>query len=178
MTVVREAIDRFLSAHEPYPALVIDRYHELISANDALGLVLDGVAPELLVPPVNGLRVALHPRGMAARTLNLPQWSAHLLARLRRETLLTGDPRLAELYDELATYPGVSTLPAVSPPEILVPLRLRDTDGGAELAFFGTVTTFGSATDVELSELAIEAFYPANAATAMRLLREIGAGEL
>jgi transcriptional regulator with XRE-family HTH domain len=178
MASVRRALDRFLRAHEPYPALVVDRYHELIAANDALDLLLVGVAPQLLQPPVNGMRVALHPDGMASRTLNLGEWSAHLLHRVRRESQLTGDPRLAELYDELASYPGVQVKAPeaeLQPAEILLPLRLLDVDGSSELAFFSTLSTFGTAADITLSELAIEAFYPANAYTANRLLREIAA---
>src|SRR5437763_3104200 len=109
MASVREAIERFLRAHEPYPAVVIDRYHNLVSANDALDLLLVGVAPDLLEPPANALRIALHPRGMAPRTLNLAEWSAHLLHRLRREAQITGDEQLGTLYDELAGYPGVES---------------------------------------------------------------------
>jgi transcriptional regulator with XRE-family HTH domain len=176
METVRQALDRFLRAHEPYPAIVIDRYHDLIASNDALDLLLDGVAPELLQPPANALRIALHPDGMAPRTVNLAEWSAHLLQRLRREAQITGDPQLERLHDELAAYPGVETS---APPaelqshDIVLPLRLRDRDGEGELAFFSTLSTFGTAVDITLAELAIEAFYPANADTAMRLLHEI-----
>ena len=177
MDNVRQAIDRFLRAHEPYPAVVVDRYHNLLAGNDALDLLLAGVAPELLEPPANGMRVALHPQGMAPRTLNLPEWSAHLLQRVRREAQVTGDPQLAGLYDELSGYPGVQVAPAraeLDPADIVLPLRLLDTDGESELAFFSTLSTFGTAADITLSELAIEAFYPANAHTAMRLMREVG----
>lgn len=177
MAPVREAIDRFLRAHEPYPAVVVDRHHNLVAGNDALDLLLEGVAPELLEPPANGMRIALHPQGMAPRTLNLPEWSSHLLQRVRRQAHITGDAELAALYDELAAYPGVHIEPQaaeVRPADIVLPLRLRDSQGGGELAFFSTLSTFGTAADITLSELAIEAFYPANAHTAMRLLRDIG----
>ena len=176
MAPIRQALDRFLRAHEPYPAVVVDRYHNLVAANDALDLLLAGVAPELLEPPANGMRIALHPRGMAPRTLNLGEWSAHLLHRVRREAQITGDPKLAGLYDELAEYPGVQVAhpsAEVQPAEILLPLKLLDTDGATELEFFSTLSTFGTAADITLSELAIEAFYPANARTAIRLLHEI-----
>jgi transcriptional regulator with XRE-family HTH domain len=176
MSAVRQALDRFLRAHEPYPAVVVDRQHNLVAANDALELILDGVASELLEPPANALRIALHPRGMAPRTLNLAEWSGHLLRRLRREAQVTGDARLQELHEELAGYPGVHVSAEhadVQPSDIVLPLRLRDVDGAGELAFFSTLSTFGTAADITLSELAIEAFYPANARTAMRLLREI-----
>lgn len=175
MAPVNQALDRFLRAHEPYPAVILDRRHNLLSANDAVTVLTDGVAPELLTPPANALRVTLHPRGMAPRILNLEEWSAHLLHRLRREAAITGDAELERLHDELAGYPGVS----VDAPhdtgaghEIVLPLRMRA--GERELAFFSTVSTFGTAVDITLDELMIEAFYPANAATATYLLQGIG----
>ncbi|MBV9804026.1 MAG: transcriptional regulator, partial [Solirubrobacterales bacterium] len=176
MAPVHQALDRFLRAHEPYPALVIDRHHNLVSANDALGPLVEGVAPELLAPPANALRVALHPDGMAPRTLNLGEWSAHLLHGLRREAAITADPELGRLHDELAGYPGVCLEPSRdegSAGDIVVPLRLRVAE--RELAFFSTISTFGSPVDITLDELMIEAFYPANAATATYLLEGIGA---
>lgn len=180
MDSVRQAIDRFLRAHEPYPALVVDRHHNLLEANDALTLLIQGVAPELLEPPANSLRVALHPRGMAPRTLNLAEWSAQLLARLRREAQISADPDLGRLYEELVAYPGVREAPPhheLRSSDIVLPLRIRDLDGGGELAFFSTLSTFGTPMDITLAELSIEAFYPANAHTAMRLLQGIDASE-
>ncbi len=177
MAPVHQALDRFLRAHEPYPAIVIDRHHNLVSANDALGALLESVAPELLEPPANALRVALHPDGMAPRTLNLAEWSAHLLHRLRREAALTADPELKRLHDELAGYPGVchqAPREEGSAGDIVVPLRLRTAE--RELAFFSTISTFGSPVDITLDELMIEAFYPANAATASHLLEGIAGG--
>jgi transcriptional regulator with XRE-family HTH domain len=174
MVPIHQALDRFLRAHEPYPAVVLDRHYNLVSANDALGVLLDGVAPELLEPPANALRVTLHPRGMAPRILNLADWSAHLLHRLRRQAALTADPELDALHDELSSYPGVSPQ---SPhldgagSEILLPMRMLA--GDRELAFFSTISTFGTPVDITLAELAIEAFYPANAATATYLLEGI-----
>lgn len=174
MAPIQQALDRFLRAHEPYPAVILDRYYNLMSANDAVSVLTEGVAPELLEPPANALRVTLHPVGMAPRILNLDQWSAHLLGRLRRQAAITGDPELEHLYEELSAYPGVSL---ETPPderaanEIVLPLRVRD--GDRELAFFSTVSTFGTAVEITLAELTIEAFYPANAATAARLLEGI-----
>jgi transcriptional regulator with XRE-family HTH domain len=174
MAPVREALERFLRAHEPYPAVVIDRRYNLLSGNDAVGLLTDGVDPDLLEPPANTLRVTLHPRGMAPRIVNLEEWSGHLLHRLRRQASVTGDSELERLHDELSGYPGVSTEAPeeIGGAEIVLPLRLRDGEG--ELAFFGTVSTFGTAVDITLAELSIEAFYPANARTATRLLRDAG----
>jgi transcriptional regulator with XRE-family HTH domain len=174
MEPVRDALDRFLRAHEPYPALVVDRRHNLVSANDALGAITAGCAPELLAPPANAVRIALHPEGMAPRIVNFEEWSAHLIGRLRREIAMSGDPELEALRAEVAAYPGVRSEPATAAhpaTEIVVPLRLRDED--RELAFISTLATFGSPVDVTLSELAIEAFYPADAQTALLLLREV-----
>jgi transcriptional regulator with XRE-family HTH domain len=164
---VRDALDRFLRAHEPYPAVLLNRRYDIVGMNDAAGAFTEGVAPELLEPPVNALRISLHPDGMAPSIVNFDEWSGHLLHRLERQAANTGDPELRALYDELAAYPGVSTdYPAAEIHEILLPLRLR---GG--LAFFSTVSTFGTPNDVTLEELSIEAFYPADAATAAMLLR-------
>jgi transcriptional regulator with XRE-family HTH domain len=176
MEPVRQALDRFLRAHEPFPAVVVDRHYNLVSSNDAVALLTAGVAPWLMEPPANALRITLHPDGMAPRIANLGQWSAHLLHRLRRQAAVTGDPELERLHDELASYPGAA-IEAVPDDgaDIVLPMRLREADG--ELSFFSTISTFGTAVDITLAELAIEAFYPANARTAARLLRDIGAGE-
>lgn len=171
MGPVRSALDRFLRAHEPYPALIVDRGHGLVAANDALGTVTEGCSADLLTNDPNAIRIALHPDGMAPKTVNLAEWSAHLLSRLRREAAISGDPGLLALYEEAAGYPGVSTeMPTRerSDHDLFVPLRLRDGDG--ELAFLSTISTFGSALDVTVSELSVEAFYPANADTAVRML--------
>jgi transcriptional regulator with XRE-family HTH domain len=171
MQPVRQALDRFLRAHEPYPAIVIDRHHTLLAANDATQALIEGVAPELLEPPANVLRLSLHPDGMAPRIANLAEWSAHLLTSLRREAALTGDPELERLHEELAGYPGVAAeAPHDAQPgdDVVLSLRLRAETG--ELAFFSTISTFGTAVDVTLAELSIEAFYPADAQTANALL--------
>jgi len=167
MGPVREALELVLRGHDPYPAVVVDRHWGMVAGNDAIALLTAGVAPALLEPPVNVLRLSLHPDGMAPRIANLPQWRAHLLDRLGRQAVTTGDPAVAALFAEL------SALPCAGPPaephdpaagEIAVPLRLRA--GDAELSFISTVTTFGTATDITVSELSIESFFPADAATA------------
>jgi transcriptional regulator with XRE-family HTH domain len=168
----RAALERFLRAHEPYPALVLDGRYTIVSANDALDPFVDGVAAELLAPPANALRATLHPDGMAPRIVNFAEWSGHLLNRLRRRIALTGDRELERLHAELAAYPHVELEPPPSATaDILVPLRLRV--GETELAFVSTVSTFETAGDVTLDELSVEAFYPADAATANRLLRDV-----
>ena len=162
MAAVRAAVDLVLAAYEPYPALAVDRGWHLVAGNRSVALLTDGVAPDLLEPPVNVLRLGLHPRGLAPRILNLPQWRTHLLTRLAREAHLTADPALAALHRELAALPGGRDR---TPPDgIAVPLRLRHEDG--PLSFLSTVTTFGTAVDLTAAELSIEAFLPADAHTA------------
>lgn len=163
---VRAAIDAVLGGHEPHPAVVVDRHWGMVAANRAIGVLTAGVAPSLLEPPVNVLRLGLHPEGLAPRIANLGEWRAHLLDRLGREAVATGDPALAALHDELASYPRgeVGAAPDLLAGEIAVPLRLRHE--GGELAFISTVTTFGTAVDITVSELSIEAFYPADPETA------------
>jgi transcriptional regulator with XRE-family HTH domain len=176
MAPVRAALDRILGAHEPFPAVIVDQRWDLITANrPATAILSDGVAPELLTPPVNTLRVSLHPDGLAPRIGNLAEYSAHLLTRLHRQQLLSGDPALAALHDELSGYPGVEAgaHDAADPVSMLfVPLRLRT--GGGELELFSTLTTFGTALDITLAELAVEAFFPADQATDAALRAAIG----
>jgi transcriptional regulator with XRE-family HTH domain len=165
---IRDALLHVLTGHEPYPALAIDRRWNLVASNSALDLVLEGVAEELLQPPANTLRLALHPNGMAPRVVNLGEWRDDLLRRLERQILATGDPELIELREELLGYPGpAAPQPAPASSAITMQLRLRSSRG--ELAFFSTVTTFGTAVDITVSELAVEALFPADAATGAAL---------
>jgi transcriptional regulator with XRE-family HTH domain len=163
---VREAIDQVLRGHEPYPALVIDRHWGLVAANRPLGALVAGVDEQLLEPPVNVLRLSLHPAGMAPRIVNLGQWRAHLLERLAAEALASGDPALSVLHEELASYPGGESADGLDPgfADIAVPLRLRHR--GDELAFISTKTSFATAVDVTVAELSIESFFPADEQTA------------
>jgi transcriptional regulator with XRE-family HTH domain len=168
MEPVRAALDLVLRGHEPYPAAVVDRAWELIRGNRGIGLLVEGVDPELLAPPVNVLRVSLHPRGIAPRILNLADWRAHLLERLRRQIAATGDPQLVALLDELAAYPAPADgRSGEDLADVCVPLRLASSRG--ELSFISTVATFGTAVDITVAELAIESFFPADAATAQAL---------
>jgi transcriptional regulator with XRE-family HTH domain len=174
MSPVREALDRVLKGHEPYPAFVVDRAWEMVAANRAATFLLEGVADHLLQPPVNVLRLALHPEGAAPNITNLGEWRAHLLDRLQRQIALTSDPALRTLHDELAGYPAPPYEHSISPGgEIAVPLRVR-TKEGADLAFISTIATFGTAIEVTLAELAIESFFPADEATA-NAIREFAA---
>ncbi|UQA97557.1 helix-turn-helix domain-containing protein [Streptomyces halobius] len=170
MEAVRTAVRQVLEGHEPYPAAVVDRAWNIVDSNASIALFTDKVAPELLTPPANALRVTLHPDGLAPHIRNLGQWRAHLLGRLRRQIDASLDPVLSELHDELVAYPCHEREPEVEfpgPADIIVPLRLRH-DGG-ELAFFSTVATFGTPLEVTTAELAIESFFPSDAATTAAL---------
>jgi transcriptional regulator with XRE-family HTH domain len=169
---VLEALRAVLVAHEPFPAVVVDRTWELVEANAGIQPLLAGAAAELVEPPVNVLRLSLHPDGLAPQIVNLPEWRAHLLARLARQAATTGDPALADLLAELRGYPGgerSAVTGGFGGGGVVVPMRLRHE--GAVLSFLSTTTVFGTPRDVTVDELALEAFYPADAATRAALLR-------
>lgn len=166
MTPVREAVAAIVRGHEPFPALVVDRHWTVVDANPAaLDLMSDGVAPDLLAPPVNALRVALHPDGMASRIVNLAEWAGHLTSRLDREIAASADEQLIALRDELHGYPGVEPVPGPVDvaARLFVPLVVAHR--GRVRRFVSTVTTFGTARDITVAELSIEAFFPADGAT-------------
>jgi transcriptional regulator with XRE-family HTH domain len=167
MAGVWQAVRQVLSGHEPYPAVVVDRFWQLLDANSAIGLMIEMCAPWLLEPPANILRAGLHPEGLAPHIVNLGEWRAHLLARLRRHAAVTADAELQALYEELRSYPCDDPEPEVESPgaaDVVTPLRLRTPMG--ELAFFSTIATFGIPADITVAELAIESFFPANPFTA------------
>ena len=167
----RKAMELVLAGHEPYPALAIDRHWSLVSANAAVAPLLSGVAPRLLEPPMNVLRIGLHPQGLAPRVENFGEWRTHLLARLRHQIDATADPVLVELLAELESYPVAVTADHATQGDdyggVVVPLRLR-TDRGV-LSFFSTTTVFGTPLDITLAELAIESMFPADPQTAEML---------
>ena len=171
----RAAVELVLKGHEPYPALAIDRHWTLIAANAAIAPLLTGVDPSLLEPPVNVLRLSLHPDGLAPRIVNLAEWRSHLLGRLRHEIELTADPVLLDLLNDLRALPGPRDHPAsrLDFGGVVVPMRFASPAG--TLSLFSTTTVFGTPVDVTLAELAIEAFYPADEDTAETLRRIMAA---
>ncbi|MBC7800157.1 MAG: helix-turn-helix transcriptional regulator [Gemmatimonadaceae bacterium] len=166
LTAARGIVDTILQAHAPNPALAVDRHWHMIAANAAVAPLLRGVADlALLQPPVNVIRLSLHPAGLAPAIANLPAWRTHVLGRLRRQVQASADPTLAALLAEVTAFGDAA---ATAPDDdIAMPLEL-DTPVG-RLSFLSTITVFGTPTEVTLSELAIEAFYPLDAATAARL---------
>jgi transcriptional regulator with XRE-family HTH domain len=173
MGPVREALDRILRGHEPYPAVIVNRRWDLVAGNDpALRLFTPGVAPHLLEPPINVYRLGLHPEGLAPRVRNRTEYTHHLLTRLQRDVAVSGDPTLAALLDEVRAFPGLphARTVDVAPARMLfLPMEFTTVDG-EELSFFSTLATFGTALDVTVAELSIEAFFPADAATRAILL--------
>lgn len=173
LAAARRAVDLVLAGHEPLPALAVDRHWTLIAANRTVLRLVAGVEEALLRPPVNVLRLSLHPGGLAPRIANLPEWRAHLLARLDGQIAATGDPVLADLKAELKSYPaGVSQRPHQDYGGVLIPMQLR-TQAGL-LSLFSTTTMFGTPVDITLSELALESFFPADVETGERLRRLAG----
>lgn len=174
---VKGLIERILRGYEPYPALAIDRHWTLLLANAALTPLLAGIAPALLAGPVNVLRLSLHPEGIAPRIVNYDQWREHILARLEAQLERSGDATVAALIAELRSYPAPGSRRRSDAVDttlagIAVPLELAH--GDRTLRLLSTTTVFGTPVDVTLSELAIEAFLPADAATAAALAELAG----
>jgi transcriptional regulator with XRE-family HTH domain len=173
MAPVQAVIKQMLDAHDPCPGVVIDRAWNIVAANSAAAMLTDGLPAEVLGPPLNVYRVCLHPAGLAQRTRNITEWAAYLVHQLRRTITLTADPELVDLEREIKTYPAVQALSVTQPspwdqPPLLVSCQLER--GDQVLSLFTTLTSFGTAHDVTVDELAIELFYPADEAT-RRLLR-------
>ncbi|MGE3395800.1 MAG: helix-turn-helix domain-containing protein [Sphingomonas sp.] len=164
----RLAVQRILDGHMPYPALAVDRHWTLIAHNAVVPTMLTGVAPALLARPSNVLRLSLHPEGLAPRIANLGEWKRHLLERLAGQIAASADPVLEALREELKAYPAPA--PKHRPEDmnsIVVPFELATPAG--TLSFFSTTTVFGTPVEVTLSEIAIEAFFPADRETAEAL---------
>lgn len=176
LAAARKAVDLVLESQKPFPAFALDRHWSVVASNAALPELYVGVADELLRPPINAMRITLHPRGMAPRIANLGEWRAHLLARLRRQIDLTADATLVELMREALDYPTPRSsrpVPAAGFEHVVaIPFKVV-TDIGL-LSFYSTTTVFGTPVDVTLSELAVEMFFPADAATAQAVRERSG----
>jgi len=172
LAAARAAVDLVLERQKPYPAFALDRHWRIVASNSALPELYDDVAADLLKRPVNAMRLSLHPRGLAPRIINLGEWRAHLLFRLRRQVELTADAALIDLLREVSNYPTPAGKPvhvAGLEHEIVVPFRIKTTSG--PLSFFSMTTVFGTPVDVMLSELALELFFPADDDTASAVQR-------
>ena len=178
LSPVRDALDRILAAHEPYPAIVFDRGWNLVAANTAASGMVDRVdiEPSLLEPPINLLRLGLHPRGLAPwanlasdflapHIANLAHWRSHFVGRLAQQVAVTGDSELRALLGELNDYPGGDGESAAErefeASDVLGPVRIH-APGGGELSFFGMFASFDTPFEVTTSELALELLFPAD----------------
>jgi transcriptional regulator with XRE-family HTH domain len=164
---IRSALERLLAGHDPYPAIVLDRHWTVVARNRSASILVEGVDPILLSPPVNALRLVLHPGGLGARITNLSEWSGYLLRRLERQITLTSDPALVELDREIRSWPGVSREAVADPDTPFITLRIMS--GDDELQLLNLIARFDTALALIPAELVIEAFYPANEATAAAL---------
>lgn len=175
LLAARKAIDLVLAGHAPFPALAIDRHWTVVASNRIVPLLFKDIHPGLMQPPVNVLRVSLHPEGLGSRIANFEDWRTHILARVRRQIDISADPLLVELLQEISAYPRPAGAEGRLPisdrlhAEVAVPFQLRSADG--LLSFFTTTMMFGTPVDITLSELAIESFFPADAATAEAMHR-------
>jgi transcriptional regulator with XRE-family HTH domain len=171
LVAARAAIDLVLAGHAPHPALAVDRHWNMVAHNRVVPMLLADIDPVMLQPPINVLRLSLHPQGLAPRIANLGQWRSHLFERLRQQIAATGDTGLTKLRDELLAYPvppgGGELHLAGEHLGIVVPLRLTTALG--TMSFISTTTIFGSPTDVTLQELAVETLFAADEATAQML---------
>jgi transcriptional regulator with XRE-family HTH domain len=174
---VRRTVESVLASYEPNPAMVIDRRWTMVTANRAVAHLVAGAEPMLLRPPVNLLRLLMHPAGLASRIINLAQWRAHVLGRLRQQVDYSGDPGLTDLIEEIRDYPGPNGTRRIDPGEVdfaAVPLRLATFDG--VLSFFTVAARFTAPADITVAELSIEAFLPADTGTAA-IMRRIAAAD-
>ncbi|MEO8297900.1 MAG: helix-turn-helix transcriptional regulator [Burkholderiales bacterium] len=166
---VREALQRLLEAHSPYPGLVVDRAWHIVMANPAAQALVSLLPPALAQAPINLFRISLHPEGLAAHTSNFDDWGRYLLHELQQLAAASADPALHALLQEVQAYPNIAALlrqptdPAVTAPLMILPFKLRL--GAQELSFFTTLARIGTPRDVTLDELCIELFYPSDDAT-------------
>ena len=166
---VRAVVDRILECHMPFPALAVDRHWHLVAHNAAVGPLMAGAAPKLLEPPVNVLRLSLHPEGLAPAILNLAEWKRHIVDRLRHQVAQSGDPVLEDLVEELLDYPAPASKTRTPDQDVAIAVPMILNSPAGPLSFLSTTTVFGTPVEVTLSELAIETFFPADEATGERL---------
>ena len=166
LAALRSGVERLIQGYEPYPALVVDATYDVVAANRGILMLLDGVPAALLEPPLNAMRLTLHPQGLAPRILNLREWRGHLLHQMERQIALHRSAPLRRLYEEVAAYPVPQEAegePAEPVPHFALPLRIEH--GGRTLSFVSSISTFNTPMDVTVAELAIETFLPADPAT-------------
>ncbi|MEW2403099.1 helix-turn-helix transcriptional regulator [Streptomyces sp. NPDC046862] len=173
MDALRQGMERLIQCYEPYPALIVDATYDVLAANRGMAMFLEGVPASLLTPPLNAIRLTLHPEGLAPRIRNLRVWRGHLLDQMTRQIALHRSDALRELYEEVTAYPVPDPDPGehaggdVSPAHFALPMRIEH--DGQVLSFVSSISTFNTPMDVTVAELAIETLLPADPATAKYL---------
>ncbi|MEU3175984.1 helix-turn-helix transcriptional regulator [Streptomyces sp. NPDC007000] len=180
LEALREGIERLIAGYEPYPALVVDAMYDVVAANRGIMMLFDGVPESLLVPPLNAVRLTLHPRGLAPRIRNLREWRGHLLEQMERQIALRRSAPLRALYEEVAAFPVPEPEPdstegagaadgeeSASVTYFALPMRIEHE--GRILSFVSSISTFNTPMDVTVAELAVETLLPADPATAKYL---------
>ena len=174
LDALREGVERLIQCYEPYPALVVDATYDVVAANRGILMLLEGVPESLLTPPLNAMRLTLHPEGLAPRIRNLREWRGHLLAQMERQIALHRSQPLRELYEEVAAYPVPESAHEEEPPypvpHFALPMRIEHE--GRTLSFISSISTFNTPMDVTVAELAVETFLPADPAT-VKYLRSL-----
>jgi transcriptional regulator with XRE-family HTH domain len=172
LETLRTGLERLIQGYEPYPALVVDATYDVVAANRGVQMLLDGLPEDLLRPPLNVMRLTLHPRGLAPRIRNLREWRGHLLAQMERQIALHRSAPLRALHEEVAAYPvaedGAGPGAAADEsgdevPYFALPLRIEH--DGRVLSFVSSISTFNTPMDVTVAELAVETLLPADPAT-------------
>ncbi|MFD7433795.1 helix-turn-helix domain-containing protein [Streptomyces sp. NPDC059861] len=167
LDAVREGVERLIQGYEPYPALVVDATYNVLAANRGVTMLLEGLPESLLALPPNAMRLTLHPRGLAPRIRNFPEWRGHLLAQMDRQIALHRSAALRELYEEVSAYPAPEAAPGTEPadpvPYFALPMQIEHQ--GRILSFVSSISTFNTPMDVTVAELAIETLLPADPAT-------------
>jgi transcriptional regulator with XRE-family HTH domain len=166
MQPLRESLRQLLQAHEPNPALIVDGLWNLIEANEAASLLWEGVDPELLEPPINILRLGVHPGGLPRISSMTAACNAPLIHKLKRRSREDGDEALGQLIDEVESYlpDRPPDQPATQP---VVSLDLQTRLG--EVSLFTVIATLGAPLEVTAANLAIETFLPMDGRSAARL---------
>jgi len=181
LDALREGVERLIQGYEPYPAFVVDATYNVVAANRGIAMLLDTVPEHLLAPPLNAMRLTLHPEGLAPRIRNLREWRGHLLAQMERDIALRRSEPLRALYEEVAAYPYPSESsstegspgnesenesdegPGETVPYFALPMQIEH--DGRVLSFISSISTFNTPMDVTVAELAIETLLPADPAT-------------